>query len=119
MASRGTDKDLITASREEQIRLSKQNVAKKKQDTNEPTKAKKANQVYGRSIWSWLMVVGYSIFFAAGLSLFWGLCLWVFYQTLDNYTPKLQTTSGFIGANPGLGFRPMRKVWIRFFPTFF
>ncbi len=50
-----------------------------------------------------------------------GLCLWIFYQTLDNYTPKLQTTTSFIGSNPGLGFRPMRTetdpysslVWFR------
>jgi len=49
----------------------------------------------------------YLVFFASGLCLFWGLLLWVFYQTLDNYTPKLQQGAGaFIGSNPGLGYRP-------------
>ena len=33
--------------------------------------------------------------------------LWVFYQTLDNYEPKLQKDSSYIGHNPGLGYRPM------------
>ena len=46
--------------------------------------------------------------FSAGVALYWGLMLWVFYQTLDNYTPKLQQQTSFIGSNPGLGYRPMR-----------
>ena len=54
-----------------------------------------------------LKAVLYLVFFASGLCLFWGLLLWVFYQTLDNYTPKLQQGGGaFIGSNPGLGYRP-------------
>ena len=73
----------------------------------------KTNEFMGRTFWSWLKLLGYSFFFIGGLVLFWGLCLWVFYQTLDNYTPKLQTSSSFIGANPGLGYRPMRQVQCR------
>jgi len=69
----------------------------------------KTNEFLGRTFSSWVVII-YMVFFSAGLVLFWGLCLWVFYQTLDNYTPKLQTTSSFIGANPGLGFRPMKQV---------
>lgn len=69
----------------------------------------KTHEVLGRTFSSWVVIL-YMLFFSAGLVLFWGLCLWVFYQTLDNYTPKLQTTSSFIGANPGLGFRPMKQV---------
>lgn len=33
--------------------------------------------------------------------------LYVFYQTLDESKPKWQLDNGLIGANPGLGFRPM------------
>ena len=63
----------------------------------------------------------YMLLFAAALCSFFGLCLWVFYQTLDNYTPKLTTTSSFIGTNPGLGYRPMKQesdpysslIWFR------
>lgn len=33
--------------------------------------------------------------------------LYVFYQTLDENKPKWQLDNGLIGANPGLGFRPM------------
>ena len=57
-----------------------------------------------------IKTIAYLFIFAACVAAFFGLCLWVFYQTLDNYTPKLQTTSSFIGANPGLGYRPMLQV---------
>jgi len=61
----------------------------------------------GRNGSSFLSTIAYLAIFAASVAAFFGLCLWVFYQTLDNYEPKLQTTSSFIGANPGLGYRPM------------
>jgi len=53
-----------------------------------------------------LKAIVYLVLFAAGLCLFYGLLIWVFYQTLDNYTPKLQQSGAFIGSNPGLGYRP-------------
>ena len=64
----------------------------------------------GRNGSSFLSTIAYLAIFAASVAAFFGLCLWVFYQTLDNYEPKLQTTSSFIGANPGLGYRPMLQV---------
>ena len=64
----------------------------------------------GRNGSSFLKTIAYLAIFAASVAAFFGLCLWVFYQTLDNYEPKLQTTSSFIGANPGLGYRPMLQV---------
>ena len=81
----------------------------------------KTKETLGRTTGSWIRLIGYLLCFVALLTMFWGLCLWVFYQTLDNYTPKLQTTSSFIGNNPGLGFRPMRTdtdpysslIWFR------
>jgi hypothetical protein len=81
----------------------------------------KTMELCGRSIGSWMKLVAFMVLFSAGVAMFWGLCLWVFYQTLDNYTPKLQQTESFIGSNPGLGYRPMRMetdpysslVWFR------
>jgi len=81
----------------------------------------KTNELCGRSISSWMKLVIFMVLFSAGVAMFWGVCLWVFYQTLDNYTPKLQQTESFIGSNPGLGYRPMRMesdpysslVWFR------
>lgn len=69
----------------------------------------KTGEFFGRSLSSWAKLLLYSVCFAAGLAVIWGLFLWVFYQTLDNYTPRLQTSSSFIGSNPGLGYRPMRQ----------
>ena len=66
---------------------------------------KKTGEVCGRTLGSWFWVLGYLVAFSACTAALWGLCLWVFYQTLDNYTPKLQTYNSFIGQNPGLGFR--------------
>ena len=82
---------------------------------------RKTGEVGGRPMASWCSVILYNLLFAACVAIFWGLCLWVFYQTQDNYTPTLQAGSSFIGANPGLGFRPMRLdtdpysslVWFR------
>jgi len=68
----------------------------------------KTREFFGRTFSEWSVAI-YGIFFAAIVGAFFGMCIWVFYQTLDNYTPKLQTTSSFIGANPGLGYRPMRQ----------
>ena len=68
----------------------------------------KTGELFGRTIPSTTQILFYLLLFSACVATLWGLCLWIFYQTLDNYTPKLQTTSSFIGSNPGLGFRPMR-----------
>merc|ERR1711899_533553 len=51
----------------------------------------------------------YLLCYSMGLCIYWFFILWIFYQTLDNYTPKLQTDHAFIGSNPGLGYRPMRQ----------
>lgn len=45
--------------------------------------------------------------FYAALAGFFAAMLYVFYQTLDENKPKWELDNGLIGANPGLGFRPM------------
>ena len=52
--------------------------------------SKSGGEIFGRSFISLAKIVLYSVIFSGCLSCFWGLCLWVFYQTQDNYTPKLQ-----------------------------
>jgi len=82
----------------------------------------KSRELFGRSAGSCCKLLGYMLSFCCLLAAFWGLCLWLFYQTLDSYTPKLTSSDvSFIGTNPGLGFRPMRTdtnpysslIWFR------
>jgi len=80
----------------------------KDDDTNFCFNSKNGDGAFlGRSLSSVVKIVFYMFCFCAVLSSYWGLCLWVFYQTLDNYEPKLQKDSSYIGHNPGLGYRPM------------
>merc|ERR1711988_174804 len=58
--------------------------------------------VLGRSIASWNKLIFFYLLFTAILALLWGLCMGVFFQTLDFYIPKLIENT----RNPGLGFRP-------------
>ena len=74
----------------------------------------RTGECFGRQWTSFWKTAAYLTIVAASIAGFFGLCLWVFYQTLDNYTPKLQTSSSFIGTNPGLGYRPMRQVNLSF-----
>jgi len=61
----------------------------------------------GRTGGSWFKITIFYIIFFAGLAAFFGLMLWVFYQTLDPNKPKWTLEQGLIGTNPGVGFRPM------------
>ena len=56
----------------------------------------------GRTLPSWLKLVSFYLLYTAILAMLWGLCMGVFFQTLDFYIPKLIEDS----RNPGLGFRP-------------
>jgi len=64
--------------------------------------------VLGRSIASWNKLIFFYLLFTAILALLWGLCMGVFFQTLDFYIPKYsqESSAGVLSANPGLGFRP-------------
>lgn len=52
-------------------------------------------------------ILAFYVLFYAVLAGFFAAMLYVFYQTLDENKPKWQLDNGLIGANPGLGFRPM------------
>lgn len=61
----------------------------------------------GRTGMSWLKIgLFYVIYYAFLAGFFMGMLL-IFYQTLDNKIPRWLNSNGIIGANPGVGFRPM------------
>ena len=70
---------------EQKQRLHKEKQVSDKSDTSD--------EFLGRSPSSWLKLILYSVTFDACNAVFWGLCLWAFYQTLDNYEPRLQVTN--------------------------
>lgn len=62
----------------------------------------KRRELLGRTLSSWFKLISFYFLFTGILTLLWGLCMGVFFQTLDFYIPKLIQDS----MNPGLGFRP-------------
>ena len=68
----------------------------------------KTKEIFGRTKGSWFKLLFYLLCYMVVLTMYWGLCLWIFYQTLDNYVPKLEQGYSYIGSNPGLGYRPMK-----------
>jgi len=65
------------------------------------------SECLGRTGSSWAKILAFYVVFYAVLAGFFAAMLYVFYQTLDENKPKWQLDNGLIGANPGLGFRPM------------
>lgn len=65
------------------------------------------SEFLGRTGTSWFKITVFYIIFFTGLAAFFGLMLWIFYQTLDPAKPKWIGDQGLIGSNPGVGFRPM------------
>jgi len=66
----------------------------------------KRRELLGRTLPSWCKLILFYILFSGILALLWGLCMGVFFQTLDFYIPKYKDNEGLLGDNPGLGFRP-------------
>lgn len=65
-----------------------------------------SGDILGRSLVSWLKLFLFYFLFCGILSLLWGLCMGIFFQTVDFYIPKYIQGAGVMGDNPGLGFRP-------------
>jgi len=64
------------------------------------------SEFLGRTGLSWLKIgVFYVIYYALLAGFFMGM-LFIFYQTLDDHSPRWQNSNGIIGSNPGVGFRP-------------
>jgi len=60
----------------------------------------------GRTGSSWVKILIFYIIFYLCLAAFWAIMLLIFYQTINNESPKWQGAESRIGTNPGLGFRP-------------
>lgn len=65
------------------------------------------SQCLGRTGSSWAKILFFYLVFYAALVGYFTAMLAVFWQTLDMKIPKYQLAESLIGANPGLGFRPM------------
>jgi len=63
-------------------------------------------QILSRTPKSWALITVFYLIYYAFLACFWGLMLFVFFQTLDNSTPKWVAHESLIGTSPGLGLRP-------------
>lgn len=61
----------------------------------------------GRTGSSWAKIIIFYLVFFAGLAAFFCLNYYIFYLTLNMDRPKYLMEDSLIGANPGLGFRPM------------
>lgn len=66
----------------------------------------KTGELIGRTFLSWMKLFIFYLIFCLSLSCLWGLCMGIFFQTLDFYIPKFVQRQGLIGDNPGLGYRP-------------
>ena len=67
----------------------------------------RSGELFGRTPISWLKLLLFYLLFCGILALLWGLCIGLMFQTVDFYIPKYIQDDGLIGANPGLGFRPL------------
>jgi len=65
------------------------------------------SEFLGRTGASWFKITVFYIIFFAGLAAFFMLMLYIFLATIDPNRPKWEGSSGLIGDNPGVGFRPM------------
>ena len=69
-------------------------------------------ELLGRSFSSWLKLLLFYGLFCSLLALLWGLCIGVFFQTLDFYIPKYIQNEGLLG-NFGLQLFTCLNFWPR------
>merc|ERR1712154_737966 len=62
--------------------------------------------IMGRTPMSWLLITVFYIIYYTLLAGFWLLCLFIFYQFIEEHQPRWQQDSGLIGRSPALGVRP-------------
>merc|ERR1739848_578995 len=60
----------------------------------------------GMTPMSWLLITVFYIIYYTLLAGFWLLCLFIFYQFIEDHQPRWQQDSGLIGKSPALGVRP-------------
>merc|ERR1712158_102202 len=67
---------------------------------------KNTGAIMGRTPLSWLLITVFYIIYYTLLAGFWLLCLFIFYQFIEEHQPRWQQNSGLIGRSPALGVRP-------------
>jgi len=66
----------------------------------------KTGEVMGRTFRSWFKLFFFFCLFCGMLVLIWGLFIGIFFQTIDNYIPKVKSESSLLFDSPGLAYRP-------------
>merc|ERR1712038_1509089 len=67
---------------------------------------KNTGAIMGRTPLSWLLITVFYIIYYSCLAGFWALCLFIFYQFIEDHQPRWQMADGLIGKSPALGVRP-------------
>merc|ERR1711992_198193 len=67
---------------------------------------KNTGAIMGRTPMSWFLITVFYIIYYTCLAGFWLLCLFIFYQFIEDNQPRWQQDSGLIGRSPALGVRP-------------
>jgi len=67
---------------------------------------KDTGAIIGRTPKSWALITIFYIIYYSCLAAFWVLCLYIFFQFIDNDQPRWQQENSLIGRSPALGVRP-------------
>jgi len=67
---------------------------------------KNTGAIMGRTPMSWLLITVFYIIYYSCLAGFWALCMFIFYQFIEEHQPRWQQDDGLIGKSPALGVRP-------------
>lgn len=63
-------------------------------------------EFFTRTPKSWAMITGFYIVYYAFLAAFWAAMLMIFFQTLNDQSPRWLNAESLIGTSPGLGMHP-------------
>merc|ERR1712045_376725 len=67
---------------------------------------KNTGAIMGRTPMSWFLITVFYIIYYTCLAGFWALCMFIFYQFIEDHQPRWQQDAGLIGRSPALGVRP-------------
>jgi len=67
---------------------------------------KNTGAIMGRTPMSWFLITVFYIIYYSCLAGFWALCMFIFYQFIEEHQPRWQQDDGLIGKSPALGVRP-------------
>jgi len=62
--------------------------------------------IMGRTPKSWALITVFYLIYYTLLAAFWALCIFIFFQTIDDHQPRWTVKDSIIGSSPALGVRP-------------